>query len=70
MEGWKSWETWNCALWLDNTEFLYDNFVKRSHSYSDLVKRLKEQGITETPDGAAYEDADLEEMEEHFFTNA
>ena len=43
--GWANWETWNVALWLGNDESLY---------------YLVESGTTSTPDGADYQDPELD----------
>lgn len=61
--GWKNWETWNVALWLDNDEGLYSimrQFRNRSSPYSKLVVELRELGLTETPDGCAFNDSGLD----------
>lgn len=61
--GWKNYETWNVALWLGNDEELY-RIARRAASgtrtpYRDTVEALARHGITATPDGVAYDDADL-----------
>lgn len=59
--GWKNWATWNVALWLGNDEHLY--FISRRFAYyKDLVEHLKlEYGFESTPDGAKYNDPDIDE---------
>lgn len=57
--GWKNWQTWNIALWINNDEGLYSMF-RNSRDYRDFVLRLKDIGIIETPDGAFYADAQLD----------
>ena len=42
--GWNNYETWNVALWINNTEGLY-NLAQDCGDYETLVKRL--YGITE-----------------------
>lgn len=38
-EGWKNWETWNMALWIDNEEPRYKRKVK-------LLKKLTPETLT------------------------
>lgn len=58
--GWKNYETWNVALWLANDEQLYRIARHAANGtrtpYRDLVETLARRGITETPDGVAYDD--------------
>lgn len=61
--GWKNWETWNCALWLNNDEGLYHiarRYRNQPSPYSRLIAELREIGVTETPDGCAYNDSGLD----------
>lgn len=55
MNGWKNYQTWNAALYLQNEEDLY-RLAKRFKSYSALVERLAALGVTHTADGVAYAD--------------
>ena len=57
--GWKNWATWNVALWLGNDESLYA-MTRRFVRYADLVDYLEEMEVFETPDGASYNDPDLD----------
>ena len=57
--GWKNWATWNVALWLGNDEGLY-KIARRCVRYADLADRLEEMGTFRTPDGASYNDPDLD----------
>lgn len=57
--GWKNWATWNVALWLGNDESLY-KISRRYVRYADLVDRLEEMETFRTPDGASYNDPDLD----------
>jgi len=54
--GWKNWETWNVALWLQNDEGLYR--LARSTeigNYRELARILhSELGMSETPDGVQW----------------
>jgi hypothetical protein len=64
--GWYDWDTWNCALWIGNDEFLYD-IARRCVTYANFLQRIKDLGLYEaecTPDGARWADADYSEMNE------
>lgn len=60
--GHKNWTQWNVSLWINNDEGLYQlalNCVNRYPKAKDsaarhLLGRLKDGGITRTPDGAEY----------------
>ena len=40
--GWKNYETWNCALWLDNDYFNYSILMMPSvKTYQDFLKALE-----------------------------
>lgn len=57
MNGWKNYQTWNAALYLQNEEPLYR--LAREYKrlgYSALVRILARQGVTHTGDGVAYAD--------------
>ena len=54
--GWNNYETWNVALWINNTEGLY-HLAQDCGCYETLVKCLyDEYGVTETKDGVKYND--------------
>ena len=53
MNGWTNYETWNVAMTIGNYEHLY-RIAKRSSSYSNFVKRMKQYGLSSTPDGVTY----------------
>jgi hypothetical protein len=57
--GWKNWATWNVALWLSNDELLY-KLARRCVRYVDFADRLEEMETFQTPDGASYNDPDLD----------
>lgn len=59
--GWANWETWNVALWIGNDEGLYHEAKRfRALGYSKFANYLRELQLTETPDGAAYNDSGLD----------
>ena len=60
--GWKNYETWNVALWINNDEGLA-SFASECASYNDLAEQLRDCGITETPDHVAYNDSGLDRRE-------
>jgi hypothetical protein len=54
--GWNNYETWNIALWINNTESLY-NLAQDCGDYETLVNCLYEDyGVTETKDGVKFSD--------------
>lgn len=57
--GWKNYETWNVALWIQNDEGLY-RLALEVKTYQRLVEALREIGVTETPDKVAYNDSGLD----------
>lgn len=69
--GWKNYETWNVALWIQNDEGLY-NMAKRYKykGYLAFVRSLKEfanprdftnhQIAFETPDNVAWDSLELD----------
>jgi hypothetical protein len=63
--GWKNYETWNVALWLQNDEGLY-TLMRESGSYKATVEALRELGTVETPDKVSFNDSglDLEALED------
>ena len=61
--GWKNYETWNVALWIQNDEGFY-NVARECDSYTSWLRNICEGS---TPDGvnyfgAALDVAALEEM--------
>lgn len=55
MQGWKNYQTWNVALYLNNDEPLY-RVAKQYATYAALLRRLKAMGVSHTPDGVRYAD--------------
>lgn len=57
--GWKNYETWNVALWLQNDEGYYA-MAKAAKNYTWLLVDLVNNYMDETPDGVDFEDDDLD----------
>jgi hypothetical protein len=57
--GWRNYETWNVALWLQNDEGLY-SLLRGASDYRDLCHQLIDLGLHRTPDGVDWIDADLD----------
>jgi len=62
--GFKNYETWNIALWINNDEDNYD-LAQASKSYDQFLN-AKSFESTETPDGVKWNDKalDYERLEE------
>jgi hypothetical protein len=61
--GWANYETWNVALWIQNSEGLY-NFARRYDSYAKFVSAI---GFGETTgDGVSFASTklDYDELDE------
>ena len=62
--GWADWTTWNCALWINNEESIY-NIAKDCKDYMDFLYEMQYMiGSFATPDGADWGEANIEEMNE------
>ena len=66
--GWKNYETWNVALWIQNDEGLY-NLAKeyRRQGYEALAEMWREElNFRETPDRVALNDSglDIDELDD------
>ncbi len=62
--GWKNYETWNVALWINNTQELMDQvedfnraYPMHGSTYRDFVSFAQ---LTETGDGVNYMSPDLD----------
>ena len=59
--GWANWKTWNVALWIQNTEEIY-NIAKQFDNYKDYVNlsyKYAAFGNDITQDGVRYNDPEL-----------
>ena len=62
--GWTDWTTWNCALWINNEQSIY-NIAAVCDTYTDFLWEMQAMcGFYSTPDGADYGEANLDEMNE------
>ena len=62
--GWADRTTWNCALWIQNDETLY-NLARACRDYTEFLFEMQVMcGFASTPDGADWGEADLTEMNE------
>jgi len=64
--GWKNYETWNCALWIGNDYELYtaavefmQNYDEETDAYRSFIQSL-ELNDGETPDGVPWMEEDLD----------
>ena len=57
--GWKNYETWNVALWIQNDEGFY-SIAQECSDYYDLLIHLQNNGVDETPDRVDFEDDSLD----------
>ena len=62
--GWKNYETWNVALWMNNDEGLYElvqvvaNMEGDYDSFASIM--LNDYGMEATPDGVKWDDPRLD----------
>jgi len=62
--GWADWTTWNCALWINNEESIY-NIAKDCNDYIDFLFEMQAMcGSFATPDGADWGEANIKELDE------
>ena len=61
--GWADWTTWNCALWIQNDQWLYD-IAKECVDYKEFLHEVLYMVGMEndaTQDGADWGEANLDE---------
>ena len=62
--GWADYTTWNCALWINNDQSIY-NIASECETYADFLYEMQVMcGFHATPDGADYGEADYDQMNE------
>ena len=60
--GWADWTTWNCALWINNEQSIY-NVASECEDYMEFLWEMQAMcGFYSTPDGADYGEANYDEM--------
>ena len=60
--GWTDWTTWNCALWINNEQSIY-NVAAECEDYTEFLWEMQAMcGFYSTPDGADYGEANYDEM--------
>ena len=57
--GWKNYETWNAALWIDNDEEFY-SLATEFDNYEDYIYSLRQLHGDHTPDGVAWNDPTID----------
>ena len=66
MNGWKDYETWNVALWIQNEQCLY-NLAMECWGFTEFKNVVRDAlGALTTHDGVAWEDADYCEIQSMF----
>ena len=62
--GWADYTTWNCALWINNDQSIY-NIASECETYADFLYEMQVMcGYHSTPDGSDWGEANIEEMDE------
>ena len=62
--GWTDWTTWNCALWINNEQSIY-NIAAVCDTYTDFLWEMQAMcGFYSTPDGADWGEANIDELNE------
>jgi hypothetical protein len=59
MNGFKNWETWNVALWINNDPGFY-SLAQDAQEIGDFIDCVYSQGHTHTPDGAEFDGPELD----------
>jgi hypothetical protein len=59
MNGFKNWETWNVALWINNDPGFY-SLAQDAQEIGDFIDSVYSQGVTHTPDGAEFDGPELD----------
>lgn len=57
--GWKNYETWNVALWIQNDEGFY-SVAQDAHEIGDFIDFVITNGHTHTPDGVDWDGFNLD----------
>ena len=52
--GWKNYETWNVALWINNDEGFY-SVAQECNDLNDFIEFVNTNGCTHTPDGVEFD---------------
>ena len=60
--GWKNYETWNVALYIQNEYGLYQ-LAQEIDSYETFIDMMRELGSLETPDQVAWNDSGIDHDE-------
>ena len=60
--GWKNYETWNVALYIQNEYGLYE-LAKEIDNYETFIDMMRELGSLETPDQVAWNDSGIDHDE-------
>ena len=60
--GWKNYETWNVALYIQNDYGLYQ-LAQEIDNYETFIDMMRELGSLETPDQVAWNDSGIDHDE-------
>ena len=60
--GWKNYETWNVALYIQNEYSLYQ-LAQELDNYETFIDMMRELGSLETPDQVAWNDSGIDHDE-------
>lgn len=58
--GWTDWTTWSVALWIGNDEGIYQ-IAQSCKDFDEFVAVIETEA---TPDGAVWDQADADEMQQ------